>query len=187
MGCPMGDAPWGVGRRDAGCPPPLCLLLLYGSADYGSPAARLVESLDPPSLVPHAQHRAHGEQRAARRAQRAPIHEWRRRALRLRRRLQRLRRRLRRPLLRLWLRLRLRLLLLRLRRLRLLLLLRVRRLLLRRRLVPSEQRDTPVRSRHEQLLGLLLLRLGRVRRVGVRAEGQAQAYGKGQGQGSDQG
>ena len=64
----MGDAPWGVGRRDAGCPPPLCLLLLYGSADYGSPAARLVESLDPPSLVPHAQHRAHGEQRAARRA-----------------------------------------------------------------------------------------------------------------------
>ena len=152
MGCPMGDAPWGVGRRDAGCPPPLCLLLLYGSADYGSPAARLVESLDPPSLVPHAQHRAHGEQRAARRAQRAPIHEWRRRALRLRRlQLRRLwRRRLRLRLLRLrllrlrlLLLLRLRLLLLLRRRLRrLLLLLRLRRLLrrrlLRRRLVPSE-------------------------------------------------
>ena len=42
----------------------------YGSTYYGSPATRLVESLHPPSFVPHAQRCADSEQRATRRAQR---------------------------------------------------------------------------------------------------------------------
>mgnify|MGYP004144288587 CR=1 FL=1 len=51
-GCPW-DAPWGVGRRDAGCPPPLCLLRLYGSTDYGDTnrQATVPDLFEMPSLL----------------------------------------------------------------------------------------------------------------------------------------